>query len=440
MDCKAAEDRLTLLADDDLPAQEALAVRGHLAECSECAATYRDVCRVSSWLRTLPPPAVPSALRRRIGMALDAAGEPQPTNRQSGRPPWETVAPYLAAAAVVVLALALASFLSPRQRGASRVARARPPALGAPTPAATTGPAQPAGTSPAGAEAPDPSTGSSLDESRAVKEAMTLIEELQKGRQIRERDEEILWGLPPPPDAIPEPGVVTITPHGEPDRGGKPPGTFAIESTASDSGPAQASPTPTVIDLRFVPPDDPAVGTSAPGVVEVSSRESIPQVVVSATGDEGLEIDKPGGVLYRGPLQAGEAVRVPLPMTASKAGSHEVNIEVTSDAPGGNTRLEVFVPSFRSVPAPRPQASPGDKPVSLVFKNVPIRQALMDIARQAKLRIEIPQGLGTERVSRDVRNVPAKAALRAVAEAGGYTVTEADGVYKVARSADASSD
>ena len=177
----------------------------------------------------------------------------------------------------------------------------------------------------------------------------------------------------------------------------------------------------------------PSVGDTAQGMVEVSSREAIPEVVVTATGDAGLRIDKPGGVLYRGPLQPGEAIRVPVPMVASKSGSHEVNISVDSNAPGGDTELKVFVPSFRSAPAPRPETSPGDKPVSIVFKNTPIRQALMDIAKRGKLRIEIPQGLGTERISRDIRSVPAKAAIRAVAESGGYTVTEADGVFKVSR-------
>jgi hypothetical protein len=185
--------------------------------------------------------------------------------------------------------------------------------------------------------------------------------------------------------------------------------------------------------MRFLPPDSPAVGSTAQGVVEVSSRETIPEAVVTATGDDGLRIDKPGGVLYRGPLQAGEVVRVPVPMVASKSGSHEVSINVDSDAPGGDTQLKVFVPGFKSTPPPRAATSPGDKPISIVFKNTPIRQALMDIGAKAKLRIEIPEGLGTERISRDIRNVPAKAAVRAIAESGGYTVTEADGVYKITR-------
>jgi hypothetical protein len=75
--------------------------------------------------------------------------------------------------------------------------------------------------------------------------------------------------------------------------------------------------------------------------------------------------------------------------------------------------------------------------VSLVFQNAPIRQALMDVARQGRLRMEMAEGLGAERISRDVRGVPARAAFRAIAEAGGYEVTERDGVFHVARRAGA---
>jgi hypothetical protein len=157
--------------------------------------------------------------------------------------------------------------------------------------------------------------------------------------------------------------------------------------------------------------------------------------VVSATGDEGLTIDKPDGTLYAGPLRAGETLRVPVPMTASQDGLHEIRIQVQSDAPGASTDLKAFVPNFRggSREAPRAGASPADKPVNLVFKNAPVRQALLDIAKQAGVRLDMAEGLGAERISQDVRGVPARAALRAVAESGGYRVEETGGVFKVTR-------
>ncbi len=441
MDCNAVQDKLTLLADNDLPAEEALAIRRHLAECGDCATIGRDLDRLSQELRALPQPPVPADLRLRISRALDAEDAPKASPAPLSSSVLGAIAPYLAAAAVIALAFALASFLAPPRHRASRVAKTTAPLAGAARTPAAPGPAAEGIAAPAESEASEPAPNTSRDEAKAVREAIATIEELQNKRKLRDADGELLSNWPPPATGNPEGGIVNVPPHegtGAPGSGSKPSGTFASERGSNDVAPPPTE--PTVIDMRFLPPDDPSVGDTAQGMVEVSSREAIPEVVVTATGDAGLRIDKPGGVLYRGPLQAGEAVRVPVPMVASKSGSHEVNITVDSDAPGGDTELKVFVPSFRSAPAPRPETSPADKPVSLVFKNTPIRQALMDIAKQASLRIEIPQGLGAERISRDIRGVPAKAAIRAVAESGGYTVTEADGIFKISRKSDSQSD
>jgi hypothetical protein len=441
MDCNAVRDKLTLLTDDDLPAEEALAVRRHLAECGECAAISRDLDRLSQELRALPQPPVPADLRLRIGRALDAEAASKASPVAPGSSVLGTIAPYLAAAAVVALAFALASFVAQPRHRASRVAKTTAPLADAARAPSAPPPAEEGIDASAESEASEPAPSTSRDEAEAVRKAIATIEELQNKRKLRDADGELLRDLPPPATGNSEEGIVTIPPHegvGAPGSGSKPPGTFASERGSGH--PALPPAEPTVIDMRFLPPNDPSVGDTAQGMVEVSSREAIPEVVVTATGDAGLRIDKPGGVLYRGPLQAGEAVRVPVPMVASKSGSHEVNITVDSDAPGGDTELKVFVPSFKNAAAPRPESSPGDKPVSIVFKNTPIRQALMDIGKQAKLRIEIPQGLGAERISRDIRGVPAKAALQAVAESGGYTVTEAAGVYRISRKPDSQPD
>ncbi len=440
MECNAAQDRLSRLSDGDLPAEEILAVRSHLAECADCAALYRDVDRLSHELRALPQPPVPADLRFRIGLALDTGATSRATAPAAGQSLLGTVAPYLAAAAVIVLGLGIASFVAQPRHESSRVAKTTVPLTDGTRPPLASEPAEQPVHPSAESEGSKPRSDSSLEEANAVRKAIAEIEKLQKEKQLRDRDEEILRGPWPPEADNAEGGIVAIRPHEgaePPGPGTKPPGTFGGgRETTPPVPPAE----PTVIDVRFLPPETPAVGSTARGIVEVSSGETIPEVVVTATGDDGLSIDKPGGVLYRGPLQAGEAVRVPLPMLASKSGSHEVTINVDSDVPGGDTQLKVFVPSFKSTPARRPETSPADKPVSMVFKNTPIRQALMDIARQAKLRIEIPEGLGTERISRDIRNVPAKAAVRAIAESGGYTVTEAEGVFRIARKSGNSSD
>jgi hypothetical protein len=79
--------------------------------------------------------------------------------------------------------------------------------------------------------------------------------------------------------------------------------------------------------------------------------------------------------------------------------------------------LAIMLPNFRepTEPAPAPRTPSADKPVNLILRNTPVRQALMDIARQASLRMEMAEGLGAERKPR--RRGVRRAALRTVAEA-----------------------
>ena len=419
MNCTTVLEKLSLVSENELPAEEMLFVRAHLAECQACGAAYRDMTRLVGDLRRLPRPTPPADLRARIDLALDVVDEAE--QRAKSRSVWELVGPYVAAAAVIAMAFGLATVLS-RPRHGGQVAR---------VPANVTQSAE----WPAGAEAAAPEVsgtpvaGSRSPEEKAgaaVEAANRRIREFQDRQAMKGRDEEGLW----PPGL--ESGRDLGAPVGPPAPRGTRPGTFAVDTGEPAIEPLR---TPTQIDVSFLPPDEPMVGRSVHGVVKVSARDTIGRAVVTASGDEGLAIDKPDGVLYSGPLRAGEEMRVPLPMTASTGGLHEIHVRVESDAPGGNTDLKAFVPNFRSSaePAPGPSSTPADKPVNLVFKNAPVRQALLDIAKQAGLRIEMAEGLGAEKVSQDVRGVPARAALRAVAEQGGYQVDEAGEVFTVTR-------
>jgi len=428
MNCKAVLDKLTLVAEGELPAQEMLVLRAHLAECATCGATYREVTRLVEDLRALPRPRPPADLRLRIGVALDAVEEAEAAEKARRPSPWETVGPYLAAAAVIAIAFALVTVVS-RPRSGGQVARApsslaRPADRGSITTVEAPGIGN-ASPGMAGSQSPDERA------EAAVREANRRIRDLQAKAAMKGGDQQALW----PDDMAPgrAPGEAASGRTGEPP--GTRSGTFSVTPGAG-GGPTIAVPSvPTQIDVYFRPPEDPVVGATVQGVVEVSAREGLPRVVVTATGDEGLKIDKPGGMLYSGPLPAGETLRVPVPMVASEAGLHEIEINVQSDAPGGTAQLKAFVPNFRGEPAPRAQPSPADTPVNLVFKNAPVRQALMDIAGQAGLRLEMAEGLGAERITQDVRGVPARAALRTVAEEGGYQVEEVGGVFRITRAA-----
>jgi hypothetical protein len=299
-----------------------------------------------------------------------------------------------------------------------------------PTRPALPGETAPTVGAPAGTEAPvDPKAEEARAEA-AVRAANERITALQAKEALKSRDGELMWPRDMGPGRSTGTSGADASVPGEPPR--SVPGTFSAGD--GPAAPTVIGPTgPTSIELGFRPPEDPVTGKAVSGVVEITARETLPRVTVTATGDAGLEIGKPGGVLYDGPARAGETVSVPLPMTASAPGLHEVEIKVQSDVPGGNTEIKAFVPNFRSEPAPAPRTNAADKPVRLVFRNAPVRQALMDIARQAGLRLEMAEGLGTEKVTQDVRGVPARAALRAVAEGGGYQVEEANGVFRVTR-------
>ena len=421
MKCDDVRYRFILLADDELPAEEAVAVRAHLADCEACGTAWRESGDLVAELHSYEPPGAPPGLRARIALALDTVDESKLGRAGSRRSPWEAAAFYLAAAAVLVMAIAVVSFLSRSGRG-GMVAQA--PSTYAP-PVST--PAIPPGATVA-APAPTP-PGTPANEAKAVDEAIKKLKEAQEKKALAERERTLLTTPPAPPTWTAE------TRGGEPS--GKPDGTFAVGEPETLGTTAKPPTHPTVIDLSFLPPEKPTTGAAANGVVEIVAREDVSHAVVTATGDAGLTIGKQGGVVYEGPLHAGESVRVPVPMGASTPGSHEINLNVTSDAPGGNAQLKVFVPGFVTQPASKPAPTSADKPVNLVFQNAPIRQALMDIAKQAHLRLEIPEGLATERISRDVRGVPARAALRAVAEAGAYQITEDKGVFRVSRAANA---
>lgn len=234
MTCDAVRDRLVLWADDDLPAQEALAVRAHLAECPACAAVRREVERLTAELHGEPLPAVPEGLRDRIGLALDAVDGSRFAGARR-RSPWETAAFYLAAAAVIALVLEAAAFLSQSGTGV-RVAQTPTTPVPLPQPSVPTTSAPPA-LAPAAA-APTPA-----GEQQAVAEAIKKLEEAQRKQELANRERALL-GSSPPPAGVREP---TTGPGS-----GKPPGTLAAGGAGTEE---LRTPTrPVAIELSFVPP------------------------------------------------------------------------------------------------------------------------------------------------------------------------------------------
>ncbi len=98
--CAEIESRLSELADDTLPREEALAVRAHLKGCPSCRQALADLQRLRDELGRLPLLAPPDSLENAIRQRARTEGllRSAPSAR-----PWKDLLPALAAAAMIVL-------------------------------------------------------------------------------------------------------------------------------------------------------------------------------------------------------------------------------------------------------------------------------------------------------------------------------------------------
>ncbi len=105
------DEKLSALLDDELPAEEAAALRAEIERRPELQRRLAELAAVDAGLRALPTRPVPADLRARVGARVDAEREtparrdPAPRRRR-----WREVAAFAAAAA------ALALFVLPRLR------------------------------------------------------------------------------------------------------------------------------------------------------------------------------------------------------------------------------------------------------------------------------------------------------------------------------------
>ena len=219
MNCRAVLDKLSAVDDGGLPAEEMLVLRAHLVECAQCGAAYRDISELRADLQAMPRPEPPPDLRGRMALALDAAEAAVAAGQTDRRTPWELAGPYLAAAAVIAIAFALATVLS-RPRIGGQVARGPAP-LTQPTGsvpgtagALTTG----ADEAKAGVPAQDPTAAEARAEA-AARAANERIKDLQAKEAMKSRDGELLWppGMELGPGLPEEAGTAGTSAPPEPD-------------------------------------------------------------------------------------------------------------------------------------------------------------------------------------------------------------------------------
>ena len=149
MSCERYEELIALHVEGDLSPAESARVEAHLAGCASCAAFAGELRESQRALKELAQeeldPAALAAVRRRVGLALDAGGASRPARRPAAL--WA-----LAAAAGV----AVVAFLLQRPADGPPPQPPSPSAAAPPRVASPVGPAvrPPAAVASASAEAP----------------------------------------------------------------------------------------------------------------------------------------------------------------------------------------------------------------------------------------------------------------------------------------------
>ncbi|MGD9498194.1 MAG: zf-HC2 domain-containing protein [Armatimonadota bacterium] len=187
--------------------------------------------------------------------------------------------------------------------------------------------------------------------------------------------------------------------------------------TASETG--EGSP----FVVSFMPPHLRVAGSVVPATITVETEKDVARVQVAVRGTGALELVGAGedGLLYDGPLSAGQKQVLSVRMLARQPGQQSLTIRLRSTDPVVDTRLAVRMGEF---PAP---TDPALRSVTFAFTDTPLRGAVEEIVRQSGLRVRIDAAAEARAVTISAPDpIPAGAALRSVAAAAGCTVREVE--------------
>lgn len=191
-------------------------------------------------------------------------------------------------------------------------------------------------------------------------------------------------------------------------------------SKAVSSGTGEGSP----FVVSVMPPHRRIAGTIVPATITVETEEDVARARLTVEGSATLELVNIGldGVLYDGPLAAGQRTVLSLRMLAREPGAQSITMRLRSTDPIVDTRLEVRMGEF-VMPVP-----PEQRTVTFDFTDTPVREAIDSLVRQSGLRVVIDQRIDQRAVTIAAPDpIPAAAAVRSIAAAAGCAVREADG-------------
>jgi hypothetical protein len=151
----------------------------------------------------------------------------------------------------------------------------------------------------------------------------------------------------------------------------------------------------------------------------IRGREALADIEVYVIDARGRRLGEAARVAV---VAAGGQAEVSLPVTVGAAGRQELYVVLEAAQPEVVTRVPVTV-QVRAV------TPPGPATVSLVLRDVPLRQAATAIGRRAQVKVEVAPSLAELTVDCTFADpITAEAALRLLAEqVGGHLVKTAGG-------------
>ena len=199
-----------------------------------------------------------------------------------------------------------------------------------------------------------------------------------------------------------------------------------LAAPAAAGGPAE--PTVSIVTepfwhLRVEAPARLVVGVPAEFGLTIEGRESLFAVVAGVQDSEG----RPLGREVELPLvEKGRRVQASLPATMQKAGLQEVAAVLEAEQPPVKTRVTMMVEV-------QPAAPPETPMVSLVLRDVPLREAAAAVARRGRITVEVDEALANLTVDCNFADpIPVETALELlVDQVGGRLEKRPDGTYHI---------
>jgi hypothetical protein len=492
MQCEQCREQFGQLHDGALSPEQAAAMRRHMADCADCAAGYAQFAVAVDSVRSLEPVSPPPRLLAQISSALDEIPAPSsPAQRAVRLGPWLAAAACFAVIFVGIMKhtnYSLPPTLEPQAqsphppRSMSSEAMPAPAMDDAEVDAETEAgkaSAVVAESAPDAREAEEISatTARSPDEGEPTGRATRRVvappvraEGSHPPVPASERHDETDPAVPPPPRL--ERAVQPEVAAEQTAKAARSAGGVRPEITAAGSGPTRlltddkasqhaerteatvkyfdttptkaatemgAVPTPakgqpSKLFVRFIPPRVRRVGLPVTAAVTLNAAAAFPDVAVRVETLAGLRLaTAQDSCIYRGPLAADDTEKIEFKLLADRQGTHRLRVSVETPVAGLQAQMEVILPDFEVGDDSAAATDALGHSVTVTFKETPLRQAFLELARQGRISLVLASTVGNERVTYSCIETPAGSVVRILAETHGYEITVEDNSYYISK-------